>query len=276
MCGCSLTRKGTRKGTPPFSSPQVPSRSTTSENSSGPSFAKLPHVEKIKIFAWWIHTHGQRERFDVAAVRSCYNSLHLPPSANIASELNRLSGKKPAELLKDAGGYRLAGQVRTLLDERYGDHETVLVVSQLLRNLPGKVSDEGERRFLSEALTCYKHQAFRAAIVMTWNLAYDHLLEWTLADPQRLASFNAAIQRKYPKKVGLVIGRREDFEDLREFEVVEVCGTAGLVSSNLKKILNDKLSRRNMAAHPSQVEITRAQADDAITDLVNNVVLKLT
>ena len=35
------------------------------------------------------------------------------------------------------------------------------------------------------------------------------------------------------------------------------------------------LTKRNMAAHPSVVAITVYQAQDAISDLVNNVILKL-
>jgi hypothetical protein len=140
------------------------------------------------------------------------------------------------------------------------------------------VSDEGERRFLSEALVCYKHQAFRAAIVMTWNLAYDHMLGWIMADPQRLSDFNTAMARRFAndrKKAALAIAQHEDFEELKEFESIEIGGTANLYSSSVKKILLDKLTKRNMAAHPSLVEVTRAQADDTITDLVNNIVLKL-
>jgi hypothetical protein len=57
--------------------------------------------------------------------------------------------------------------------------------------------------------------------------------------------------------------------------VVESCGTAGLVSSNVVKILREKLAKRNMAAHPSAVVIIESQANDVITDLVNNVVLTL-
>lgn len=237
-------------------------------------FDTLSHPDKIKLFAWHLHAHRKLERFDQAAVKGCYQVLHLP-CPDLSRDLQRLAERRPSELLKDRRGYYLAGPVRRQLDGRYGEHETVITVSQLLKELPGKVSDEAERRFLSEALTCYKHQAFRAAIVMTWNLAYDHLLSWIMANAQRLADFNAAIPRKYPKKAGLVIARREHFEELKEFEVIEICGTASLFSSNLKKILNDKLNKRNMAAHPSLVEIGRAQADDAITDLVNNVVLKL-
>jgi hypothetical protein len=240
-------------------------------------FDGLTHPEKIKRFAWYLHTHRGLERVEPPAVRACYQTLHLP-CPDLGRDLQRLTERKPAELMKDRRGYFLAGPVRRQLDQQYGEHETVITVSQLLKELPGKVSDEAERRFLSEALICYKHQAFRAAIIMTWNLAYDHLLRWIVADAHRLAGFNAAITKRYPndkKKAGLAIAHRDDFEELKEFEVVEICGTAGLFSANLKKILKDKLDKRNMAAHPSLVEIGRAQADDAITDLVNNVVLKL-
>lgn len=239
-------------------------------------FSGLTHSEKIKHFAWYLHTENKAADFRVADIRNCYDSLHLDPPANLARSLEALTEKKPPELLKKSGGlFRLHANVRDSLDAKYGDHETVITVSQLLADLPGKVTDVGERLFLSEALRCYRIQAFRAAIVMTWNVAYDHLLAWIMDDAQRLADFNAAIPKKYPKKAGLIISQREGFEELKEFEVIEICGTASLFFGNVKKILNDKLAKRNMAAHPSLIEITRAQADDTITDLVNNIVLKL-
>lgn len=239
------------------------------------NFDGLQQPERLILFAWYLHTHRKLERFDQAALKWCYATVGLP-APDLSIYCRRLVERKPPAFLKNGQGYALAGSLRRKLDEQYGEHETVIVVSQLLKELPGKVSDEAERLFLTEALKCYAVQAFRAAIVMTWNLAYDHVLAWVMADAQRLADFNAAIPAKYPKKKGLVIAKREEFEELKEFEVIEVCGAAGLfASNNIKRILNEKLTKRNMAAHPSLIEVTRAQADDAITDLVNNVILKL-
>ena len=65
-------------------------------------------------------------------------------------------------------------------------------------------------------------------------------------------------------------------QEFKEFEVIEVCANAGFVNDNIKKILNEKLSRRNLAAHPSLVEIIQYQAEDMISDVINNVILKLT
>lgn len=242
-------------------------------------FDNLTHPEKVKHFAWWLHTHGNRDRFDVAAIRKCYSELGMQPAPNPAQELARLEAKRPRVLLKDAQGYRLEKSVRDGLDAKYGEHHTSVVVSQTLRNLPGKITNQAEKLFLSEALTCYRNQAFRSAVVMTWNLAYDHLLNWILADAKRLTAFNAAITKRYPqdrRKAGMVIASRIDFEDLKESEAVEIAAKAALFSDNAKKILLEKLTKRNMAAHPSLVTITIHQADDVITDLVNNVVLALT
>ena len=111
---------------------------------------------------------------------------------------------------------------------------------------------------------------------MTWNLAYAHLLYWILNDAERLDDFNAAINRRYPKKSGIQIAAYDHFmEELKESEVVEICKTRWLINANIARILREKLDKRNTAAHPASVVIVQAQADDAVTDLVNNVVLCL-
>jgi hypothetical protein len=109
------------------------------------------------------------------------------------------------------------------------------------------------------------------------NLAYAHLLDWILKDPQRLADFNATIPKRYPSLKTLQVSKFDDFTDgLKERQVVEIASSAGLFNFAVFKILLGKLDRRNMAAHPSNVVVSQHQADDMIADLVNNVVLGLT
>jgi len=151
----------------------------------------------------------------------------------------------------------------------------VVKVEKMLTDLPGKIADEAERTFLSEALTCYRHSAFRAAIVMTWNLAYDHVCRWILADPKRLAAFNTGIPKRNPKKAHVSITARPDFEELKEDETVDILGGVPGITDNIKNVLKEKLKRRNRYAHPSTLIVERAQVDDMITELVNNVVLHL-
>jgi hypothetical protein len=47
------------------------------------------------------------------------------------------------------------------------------------------------------------------------------------------------------------------------------------VNGNIIRILKEKLGKRDIAAHPASVVIVQWQADDVVTDLINNVVLPL-
>lgn len=238
-------------------------------------FDSLSHPEKIRYFSWYLHTERGLESFDIAAIRDCYHQLHVSPP-NLSVYLTRMVSKKPPELLRAKGGYKLAGPLRRTIDAKFGQPGTVVAVTALLSSLPVQIRDPAEQSFLAEALDCYRVKAFRAAIVMTWVLAFAHLSEWIVSDTTRLTAFNNAIPSRFPSKKTLIIRSLDDLAELKESEVIEVGRTAKLISKNQIDILRDKLRRRNMAAHPSRVQITQAQADDVITDLVHNVVLRLT
>ena len=239
-------------------------------------FADWSHPDKIKVFGWYLHVHKNQERFSAADIRKCYEELNYEVP-NLARDLPRLIDRTPPELLKDGSGYRLEARVRAALDAKYGQAQTTIVVTKLLSELPAKVPGIEERAFLEEVIRCYRARAFRATVVMAWNLAFDHLLHWLLKDATRLAAFNARIPARYPgKKPMPVIAKFEDFEELKESEVIEVCNSAAFFSSALYRILTEMLARRNTAGHPSKVEVLQSKAEDTIEDLVTNVVLKLT
>jgi len=239
-----------------------------------PGFYRRTAVEQLLALAWYVEARQQRVGFDGTSMRQCFRDAGLD-APDMSIYLPRLAAKKPPQLVKERGGYRLAASVRRELDKRLGGDPTVVAVAKVLTDLPAKLPDLAERAFLTEALSCYKVKAFRAAIVMTWNLAYDHVVRWIFADAGRLNSFNSGITTKYPKK-NLVLKKVEDLDEMKESEVIEVLRVARLLDKNTTQILRDKLNRRNMAAHPSRVIFTQHQADDMITDLVANVILLLT
>src|SRR5215470_16207161 len=105
-----------------------------------PGFATLPHPEKIIHFGWYLHTHKAKERFDQPAIRACYNDLHLD-EPNLSQQFTRLLAKRPKVLLPDGSGYRLEHSVREKLNKDYGEHETTIAISKMLKELPGKISD---------------------------------------------------------------------------------------------------------------------------------------
>jgi hypothetical protein len=68
---------------------------------------------------------------------------------------------------------------------------------------------------------------------------------------------------------------REDFYDLLESRVLEICRAAGITDKNVHGILDEKLKTRNRAAHASGSTFEQPQAENYILELVNNAVLKL-
>jgi hypothetical protein len=240
-----------------------------------PGFAALSHAEKIKHFGWHLQIERGHETFKVQGIRGCYDAVHLDPPANLPRSMDALTEKKPPDLLKKNGAYRLHANPLAEMTKQYGHPESTVTVEKALAELPAKLTSASERLYLEETLTCYRHHAFRATIVMAWNLAYDHLLHWVMSDPARLAAFNAGIAKRNSKKAHVTIAVRSDFEELKEDEVIDIAGNLSGITDNMKRTLKEKLGRRNTYAHPSTMTVAKPQVDDMVTDLVNNIVLRL-
>ena len=242
-----------------------------------PGFDGLQHVDRIKLFAWFLHTHRNMECFMPADISRCYEGVHIAGPKNVPQQLAQLAAKKPPELLKNKSGYRLEKRVRDGFDKKYGQRASTIQVTNLLKELPSKLPDLSERTYLDESLKCFEVGAFRAAIVMTWNLAYHHLCDFILT--KRLSDFNTrwpVVFQGHHSKGAKLIGKMDDFGDLlKESEVIRIAKSASIISNDVAKILDDKLGRRNSAAHPSGVKIEQLQAEEFIDDLVKNVVLKV-
>lgn len=236
-------------------------------------FARLSPTDKICHAAWYLHVVRGDTQVTTSSINACFDEIHsLPP--HTAVYLKRMSERKPPLMIKSKTGYRLENAPRRKIEERYGQKRSSLIIPNLLSDLSSKIPSTNERVFLEETLRCYSVSAFRATIVMAWNLAFDHLQGWILADKIRMVDFNKSLSIKYPKK-NLSVNNLDDISELKEFEIIETCHHAKIISKNVSEILKEKLKKRNAAAHPSSVIITQAQADDVITDLVNNVVLKI-
>lgn len=236
-------------------------------------FYKKSAVDQLLMLTWFAEARQQKIGVDGAYLRECFRAAGIDPP-DMSIYLPRLAAKRPPQLVRDKGLFRLAGNLRREFDRRLAGDAIQVAVAKSLADLPSKVPDLTERAFLSETLACYKAGAFRATTVMAWNLAYDHLTKWATATDERLAALNDGIKRKLQGKA-IVIATQKDLIALTERMVVECCQTSGLIDKNQAEILFEKLKRRNAAAHPSSVIIGQHQANDTITDLVDNVVLML-
>ena len=235
------------------------------------------HADKIRFFAWFQHTVLGKPRFVTKDIASCYDALNYD-KPNISQFLADMEKRKPKVLLRNGDGYALEGRIRDEFDRRFGSRESTVVVDRLLSDLPGKIPDQAEREFLSEALTCFRNKAFRASVVMTWNLTYFHLCHYILK--HKLAEFNTEYPIQFPgihkKAKAPVIATYEDFSsDLKESEVIRICRAANILTKEQAKALDRQIDRRNTAAHPSTTSITYIQAEEFIHDLITNVVLTI-
>ena len=223
---------------------------------------------KVEIFGWYLHENGGKAKFGPSDLLRCFEAAHESKPSNIHSIVHRLSTDRPARLLKDGQGYRLAAAVRDQVGRMVGRKPPAPVHSLLIGLLPS-VTNKAQQSFLDETIACCTGHAYRAAIVMGWNLAYSHLCDRIFDD--HLLVFNTSRLKTHPKLPEVV--KRTDFQEYGERQVIDVCRTSGIVDKSIYKILQERLDRRNIAAHPSAVVFTSSQAEDLITDLVNNVLL---
>lgn len=242
-----------------------------------PDLAQLGHSDRIKLFAWFLHGESKQERFQGAHIARCYDALHLPKPTSFGPYLVPLEKKK--EVLRDTKGLYLSRSVRDVLSGKYGERAITVQIAKMLETLPNELPDLAEKTFLVETLRCLKVGAYRASIVMAWNLAYHHLCDYILKSPDRLSDFNTQWPSVYPghhKKESKIIVSMDDFgQELKESHVIEICVSAALITKDQRKILTEKLGTRNTAAHPSSVKIEQLQAEEFIDSLIKNVVLKL-
>lgn len=239
-----------------------------------PNFSSRAAPGLVILFAWYLHSEQKQTYIKARELTSCFDKLTLSPPSNIHSLLDRLTDSKI--FLKDRHGYRLARPQQDACAREYGQQrEATAKVEKLLTDLPSRLQNLQERSYLDEALICFRYKAFRAAVVMTWNLAYDHLCNWILADQKRLDAFNLQMGKTYAKKAYPAIVNRDSFEEPKEFEVIQVLASAGLITGGIHTVLKEKLDRRNKAAHPTGLEVNQLVAEGVISDLIENVVLKL-
>lgn len=99
----------------------------------------------------------------------------------------------------------------------------------------------------------------------------DHLFAHILA--HKLTDFNVALSKDKGVKLDAV-NQRDDFTEIKETKFIELCRAAGIVSNDVRKILDQKLGTRNSCAYPSGVTINKSKVIDFIEDLVDNVILK--
>lgn len=142
------------------------------------------------------------------------------------------------------GRWRLP--VRTPAKERLaalvGAETAVLDIPADLRRLLEELSEGARKEFLRETLACFGVHAYRASVTLAWLLTLDHLFELILT--KHLDAFNKVLAANTDRRVRIAsVAVRDDFAEMPEGKFVEFCRSAGVVSGDVRKILDEKLGR---------------------------------
>jgi hypothetical protein len=186
-----------------------------------PGFNEYSHADRLRLFAWVLHAEG-RATVRVSDLAACFTATHVRAPANLHRAVDAL--KEQGDFLRSTDGYRLSKPVRDQLDGRYGKRPTTVQVHNLLAALPGRLSSAAQREYLEEAFKCFRAGAWRGAIVMTWNVAFDHLCDHALG---RLSDLNAAFPKAFPKLAEHITTRAE-LRELKESVVIRICRTVSV------------------------------------------------
>jgi hypothetical protein len=233
----------------------------------------LQPTQLVGYFAYFLTMENDEAVATTTAINNCFRDCDLAPPKNTSAYLSKgLRGAK-AKFVKVAGGYRLQRIYRDEIANTLGVSATIVQTSAELRKLESKLPSGAEKGFLKELIDCFEIGANRAAIVMCWILVLDHLYEYVLQ--HHLAAFNTALAQNTDKRVRVSqVQNRDDFGDIPEGKLIELLRSAGIISNDVRKILDVKLGIRNSSAHPSAVSIKPSKVVEFIDDLVENVALK--
>lgn len=234
-------------------------------------FENLSQIEQVKYISYFYTIISGKDEFTSTIVGDIFTDESLYRPSNVTDCLNKLVNRKPAILLKKGNVYSFQRTAKKTLDEIYLDKKHIREMSESLRGLLVKINSTEQKFFLEEAISCYEIKSYRAAIIMTWLLTMDVLYEYVIK--HKLLDFNTIIS-KNGKYKSMSISKKEDFSELKENDFIMFLGSAGIITKDQKKILEEKLGIRNTAAHPNSIEIRESKASTVIEDLIPNIISK--
>jgi hypothetical protein len=233
-----------------------------------PDLDKAPHVRRIQILGYYLQTSGPKPSFNAKDIQSAYEQLDLAQAGNFRDLVRKM--KERNNLVKFQDGYRLSKDSYESISAELGN-PTLVSLSAELEKLP-KLLKSSKADFMREALDCLRVKAWRAAIVMMWILAMDHLYDFILAS--NLGNFNAALAKNL-RYASLSIRTKQDFEEIKESDFIQIARSAGFLTNDQRKLLDEKLAFRNSCAHFSTIVVTESKVASYLEDLAYNILVPL-
>lgn len=233
----------------------------------------LSKGELADTFGYYLQSELGRSFISASELKACFKLADLGAPTWLATYLTANSKGKGAKYVKADRGYRLHAKERDRLASVFAPAAKTVQTSAPLRSIEEGLAPGPRREFLAEAVRCYEIGCNRAAVVMFWLFVLDHLYELVLKS--HLPAFNAVLAKNTDKKVKIsAVAKRDDFNEIPEGKFIEFLRSAGVVTADVRRILDQKLGTRNTAAHPSTVKLAQSKANDFFDDLIENVIKK--
>src|SRR5262249_4758794 len=114
----------------------------------------------------------------------------------------------------------------------------------------------------------------RGTIVLSWLMAVDHFQKHILN--HALPAFNSAVPRhpSYARHSPRITSQDDFAEIKKESHLIDIARSAGIITSDEKKLLDEHLGIRNSAAHPNRAVFSVSKAASFLEMLLENVILR--
>lgn len=227
----------------------------------------------IDFFVYFLIVEERHLSANATSIANCFIECDLTPPARIAPYLSEGLTSNPQRFVKVERGYKLHRNFRETLASHLGASREKIQIGSGLRDLEGRLVNAVQREFLKETIDCFEAGASRATVIMSWMLAIDHLYELVMRS--HLTAFNVELAKVKDKRIRVSsVATKDDFGDIPENKFIELLRASGVISNDVRKILESKLGTRNSCAHPSGIAIKPSKVIDFVDDLVENVLLK--
>lgn len=235
------------------------------------NFSSWDTKKQIDYFCYFLTSFFEKKRLAPKDIQECFSQLSMKEYSRLPQYLSENALNPKGKYIRTKEGYRLERRTFDEIDMAVKNEPVKIQVSSQLEELIPKINDSSEKSFLIEAINCYRVESNRATIILIWILAVDHLQNYIFGN--KLNDFNDALSKNPDKKISKIVSY-DNFGDLSESKFIEVARSAGIISNDTRKILDEKLGTRNSAAHPSAITFSTHKTTEFILDIVNNIILK--
>lgn len=229
--------------------------------------AGLAKLEKLLIP---LLAAGESKPQEVKAIRAkgAAAGLRVIKDWNISQMLSRSHGQA---ILVEGGWELTEGGKQHLAHLGIAEDRIVAQPATTLRKLLPKISNQKNRDFIAEAVSCYECKNLRAASVLAWvgavSILYEHVIQ------HALAGFSSEWVRRNPQK-NRPITTVDDLSDIKEDVFLDVLHSISVIGKSVKDELKGCLKFRNGCGHPNTLVVGETRVAAHLETLINNVYLK--